>query len=117
MNGSLRGCGIGAMILIPSLLPDQGLQAPTALTVTTATRSSVQLSWTAPPSGAPGYIVERKTLTGSFAALPNTPDAGTPGVTLPDNTITPITPYVNRVRAVPLTSSSATSTYVSTHPP
>src|SRR5258708_13176613 len=105
MNGSLRGCGIGAMILIPSLLPDQGLQSPTALTVTTATGSSVQLSWTAPPSGAPGYIVERKTLTGAFAALPNTPDAGTPAVTIADNTINPFPTYVYRLPPVSLPAS------------
>jgi len=33
------------------------------------------------------YIVERKTLTGNFAALPNMPAAGTPGVVMADNTI------------------------------
>jgi len=85
--------------------------------VTTATSSSVQLSWTAPPSGAPGYIVERKTLTGAFAALPNTPDAGTPGVTIADNTIDPFTAYVYRVRAVSLTDSSAPSNERTVGPP
>ena len=61
--------------------------------------------------------MERKTLTGAFAALPNTPDAGTPGVTIADNTIDPFTAYVYRVRAVSLTDSSPPSNEVTAGPP
>src|SRR5258705_12735448 len=95
MQLSRRCCVIFAPILIASSLFAQGLQAPLTVSVTSATNSSVQLSWIAPPSGAPA-IVERKTLNGSYAPLPTIPEAGISGNTIVHKTIDAFTTHVYR---------------------
>jgi hypothetical protein len=95
----------------------QGMHPPTNLIVTSATKSSVQLSWTAAQPQAPGFLVERKTLNGTYAPAPNLPDGGMPGVAFVDSTIDPFTTYVYRVSATSLNGTSTPSQEVTVGPP
>jgi hypothetical protein len=95
----------------------QGLQSPTNLVATSATNSSVQLSWTAAQPQAPGFLVERKTLNGAYAPAPNIPDGGLAAVAYVDSTIDPFTTYIYRVSATSLNGTSTPSNEVTVGPP
>jgi hypothetical protein len=95
----------------------QALPAPTNLVVTSATNSSVQLSWTAAQPQPPGFLVERKTLGGTYAPVPNIPDAGLAAAAYVDSSIDPFTTYVYRVSATSLNGASAPSNEVTVGPP
>ena len=103
--------------LVASSAFGQGLQPPTNLIATSATSSMVQLSWTAAQPQAPGFIVERKTLNGTYAPAPNIPDGGFAGIAYVDNTIDPFTTYVYRVSATSLNGTSTPSNEVTVGPP
>lgn len=111
-----RGAAV-VISLVASSAFSQSLQPPTNLIVSSATNSSVQLSWTAPQPQAPGFIVERKTLNGAYATLPAVPDGGVPGVAFADSTIDPFTTYVYRVSATSLNATSVPSNEVTVGPP
>ncbi len=79
------------------------LQAPSALTVTSATNRQVKLSWTAGGSDANQYVVERRVLdNGTFAAIGTVvPDLNKVLATAYiDAAFDPFTAYIYRVRAV-----------------
>src|SRR4030088_310207 len=79
MDLSFRHGAAVVIVLAASSAFGQSLQPPTNLAVTAATNSSVQLSWTAAQPQAPGFIIERKPLNGTYAPAPNVPDGGMPG--------------------------------------
>ena len=72
----------------------QNVGVPTGLKVVAASKSQVQLSWTAGDSSNVTYSVERKTLTGSYA-----PAVNATTVSATDTTIDAYQSYVYRVRA------------------
>ena len=72
------------------------LNAPSNLTVTSASTSSIALSWTAPTGSVDHYQIERSaTVDGPFL-----PHATTTNTTYPDNNVTAGTAYLYRVRAI-----------------
>ena len=74
------------------------IDAPTNLTATAASASSVSLSWTAPAGSVDHYQVERATnIEGPFFFLTN---VGGGTTTHSDNTVTNLQAYLYRVRAV-----------------
>lgn len=73
------------------------IDAPTNLTVTAASASSISLSWTAPGGSVDHYAIERATnIGGPFFFLTNVTGATTHA----DNTVTNLNSYLYRVRAV-----------------
>src|SRR5689334_15216584 len=116
MSASFRHGAALSFALAASSVFGQSLQPPTNLIATSATSSSVQLSWTAAQPQAPGFIVERKTLNGTYAPAPNLPDGGMPGVAFVDNAIDPFTTYVYRVSATSLNGTSTPSNEITVGP-
>jgi hypothetical protein len=117
MSASFRHGAVLSFALAASSVFGQSLQPPTNLIATSATSSSVQLSWTAAQPQAPGFIVERKTLNGTYAPAPNLPDGGMPGVAFVDSAIDPFTTYVYRVSATSLNGTSTPSNEITVGPP
>src|SRR5438552_1113869 len=117
MSLSFRHGAALLLALVASSAFGQGLQPPANLIATSATNSMVQLTWTAAQPQAPGFIVERKTVDGTYAPAPNIPDGGFPGVAYIDNTIDPFTTYVYRVSATSLNGTSTPSNEVTVGPP
>jgi len=72
----------------------QNVGAPTGLKVVAASKSQVQLSWTAGDSSNVTYTIERKTLTGAYASVGTSPTVSTT-----DTTIDAYQTYNYRVRA------------------
>jgi hypothetical protein len=72
----------------------QNVAATTGRKVVTASKSQVQLSWTAGDASNVTHTIERKTLTGSYATAVN---ATTASAT--DTTIDAYKTYVYRIRA------------------
>src|SRR5215467_5636377 len=70
-----HGAAFGFLLAV-SVAFSQSLQPPTNLVVTSATSSTVQLSWTSASPQAPGFLIERKVLNGTYAPAPNVPDGG-----------------------------------------
>ncbi len=87
-------------------------QAPTALSVVSATKSQVQLTWTPGDGAASGYIVERKLLNGNYATALNST-----GSTAADTTFDAYTIYVYRIRATSPAGQSGPSNEVTVGPP
>jgi hypothetical protein len=81
-------------------------------TVVSATNSQVQLKWTPGDNTATGYLVERKTLNGSYSTALNAT-----GATASDNNIDAYTTYVYRVRATSTGGQSGPSNEVTAGPP
>lgn len=80
------------------------IDAPTNLTVTAASSSSINLSWTAPGGAVDHYVVERsENIQGPFFFVANVTGATTKN----DTTVTNLHAYLYRVRAV--TSTGAVS--------
>src|SRR5205085_9429250 len=98
-------CAAGALSL-------RAQQAPTALSVVSATNSQVQLKWTPGDSSATGYVVERKPLNGTYSTALNAT-----GATAADNNIDAYTTYVYRVRATSTSGQSNPSNEVTVGPP
>ena len=72
------------------------LDAPGNLTVTSASSSSIALSWTAPPGSVDHYQIERSPkINGPFLVIANTSNT-----TYPDNGVTSGNAYLYRVRAI-----------------
>lgn len=91
----------------------QNLQAPSALTAVSATRSEVRLSWTGNDSKATGYTIERKPLNGAYGAVGSSAAA-----TYSDRAIDPFATYVYRVRATQAPDGiSAPSNEITVGPP
>ncbi len=72
----------------------QNVGAPVGLKAVAASKSQVQLSWTAGDSSNVTYTVERKALTGSYAAAVNAS-----ALSATDTTIDAYQTYIYRVRA------------------
>ncbi len=72
----------------------QNVGAPTGLKVVAASKSQVQLSWTAGDSSNATYTLERKTLTGGYSSVGNATTVSTT-----DTTIDGYQTYNYRVRA------------------
>jgi hypothetical protein len=89
----------------------QAPPGPTGLSVVSATKSQVQLKWTG-NNTATGYVVERKTLNGSYSTALNSTSA-----TASDNNIDAYTTYVYRVRATSSGAQSDPSNEVTVGPP
>jgi hypothetical protein len=117
MYPSFRHGAVLVFSLAASSAFGQALQPPTNLVVTSATNSSVQLTWTAAQPQAPGFLVERKPLNGTYAPAPNIPSGGATGVTFMDTGIDPFTTYVYRVSAMSLNGTSTPSNEVTVGPP
>ena len=87
-------------------------QAPTALTVVSATKSQVQLKWTPGDTTATSYVVERKPLNGTYSTALNAT-----GATASDTNIDAYTTYVYRVRSTAPAGQSGPSNEVTVGPP
>lgn len=99
------------LFLFIATVSAQTPQAPTALTVVSATSKQVQLSWQ-PAPGANGYAVQRKSLNGTYATFANVTAASAT-----DNTIDPYATYVYRVIATADSAQSDGSNEVKVGPP
>ncbi|HXS00122.1 MAG TPA: fibronectin type III domain-containing protein [Pyrinomonadaceae bacterium] len=76
--------------------PPPFLNAPSNLTVTSVSSSSIALSWTAPGGSVDHYQIERsRNVYGPFLLLANTSNT-----TYPDNSVTAGNAYLYRVRAI-----------------
>ena len=82
------------------------------MSVVSATSSQVQLKWTPGDNTATGYVVERKTLNGSYSTALNAT-----GATASDNNLDAYTTYVYRVRATSTSGQSGPSNEVTVGPP
>jgi hypothetical protein len=89
----LRKCCVLISIWVTGAVA-QAPQAPTGLSVVSATKSQVQLSWTPGDGGATGYVVEGGPLNGSYATALNST-----GSSAANTTIDAYTTYVYRIRA------------------
>jgi hypothetical protein len=87
-------------------------QAPAGLTVVSATKTQVQLTWTPGDGTATGYIVERKPLNGNYATALNSTAASAT-----DTSIDPYTTYVYRIRGASSVGQSGPSNEVTVGPP
>ena len=97
----------GTMTPVIVLSPAPTLIAPNNLTVTPASSSQINLSWTDQSTNETGFQVERKTGAGGTYAQIATAAANT--TTYSDNGLAEGTTYFYRVRAVNATDNSAYS--------
>jgi Fibronectin type III domain len=97
----------GTMTPVIVLSPAPTLIAPDNLTVTPASSSQINLSWTDQSTNETGFQVERKTGAGGTYGQIATAAANT--TTYSDNGLAEGTTYVYRVRAVNATDNSAYS--------
>jgi len=88
--------------------------APSDLTASLASSSSVDLSWTDNSTNETSFVVERKTADGTFSAIASLPQDT---IALSDGGLSPGTTYTYRVKAFNGRSSAYSNEAVATTPP